>query len=281
MWRVFVVLLPVLAGSLNEVTNYGHYFEKSGRKYCIEGRHLQIGMEGGGFPPYTQFNKQTGEWSGLCIDLLNQLAMETGFTYNITDYAKQANESWDQVFLRAIQKFDLVGSYWSTKFERSAVADFLPLFVDSQYVLVVRKPQQVVREYRLDNFLSPFTYTAWGVLIATVFVTGIMTWIYDYGFDLICNYRPLQEQNEEQNGAQQAVKSILKKKVPFWRSQTQRFKIERQLESSISASVMGFISSAGGASARTASGRLVSASFTIMVVIVLAACKLRRQCKGY
>ena len=184
-------------------------------------------------PRYVHFHKQTGLWSGLCVDILNQLAVETGFTYNITDYAKQSNESWDQVFVRAIQKFDLVGSYWSTKHERSAVGDFLPYFVDTQYVLVVRKPQMITREYRLDNFLNPFTLDVWGVLIATIFVNGIMTWLYDYGFDLICDYRPV----EEQNAVQQAGERTPKKKAPFWRSKSTLYKIEHELESNIDAAL--------------------------------------------
>ena len=58
---------------------------------------------GGTLPPYVLQDPETKEWLGLSVDLVEQLAVEAGFTYDIKDYRKGANETWDTVFSRSLQ----------------------------------------------------------------------------------------------------------------------------------------------------------------------------------
>lgn len=197
----------------------------------------------------------------LLVDVLQQLSIEAGFTYEISDYAKQANETWDGVFSRSLNNFDLIGSWWFSKHSRSLLGDFLPPYVDSQYVLISRKPKQLKRTYRLDNFLTPFTPGTWGVLIATVILTGMVIFMFDRGIDLM-----FEKARHEPESPSYRRKS-LKKMKSFWRRKGEE--IEQGLEHGIAEAVDAL---AGGSVMTTqiqnGAAQLVSWSFTFFIVVV-------------
>ena len=129
--RALVVLSICAVCSRSSVAPHALPYAASGRKYCVEGMHLRVGMEAFESPPYVLRNP-SGEWVGLSVDILTQLSVEAGFTFEISDYAKRDTETWDGVFSRSLDNYDLIGSWWFQKHSRSALGDFLPPYVDSQ-----------------------------------------------------------------------------------------------------------------------------------------------------
>jgi hypothetical protein len=170
--------------------------ERSGRSYCTEGYHVTVAM----YEPTQPFLAYSDshadgsvEWKGMTIDLMNQLSIEAGFTYEIDFVGKPGNctgvsdgmidlmnrtnsscpQTFDELFKLTVHNYDIVGPWWTQKSERNMYADFSPAYLANDLRLFALNTVPVPESIDWFNFIRPFRNDSWVLIIFTVVVTGI------------------------------------------------------------------------------------------------------------
>jgi hypothetical protein len=128
--------------------------------------------------------------------------------------------------------------------------------------MVTRKPKQMKRVYHLDNFLNPFTPETWGVLFAVVILTGVVMFLFDQGFALFFQKREALRLPVKRKPSLYKMKS-------FWRRKGND--IERGIEHGIHEAVDALAGGSFSGELQNGSSRIISTSFTFLVVVVLSA----------
>lgn len=106
---------------------------KTGNEGCYEGEHFVVGMSVG-YPNFEEYDVATGEVVGLDIDILNYMAEDLGFTYEISDMRLQQIVAG----LQAGQLDLSISGMYETK-ERTEVIDMSGSYLTAKSALIIRK----------------------------------------------------------------------------------------------------------------------------------------------
>lgn len=141
----------------------------------LRGRHLIVGEMV--WEPFAFRDSSTPSgWAGFDLDLLDHVAADLGFTYEIFDMTANAlpEETWDEQLYRLSAQTDLVMSYWSATYA-SRVSQLLG-HMDYGTVLVVRPGEDEEPPFveRMFTFFNPFSGELWGAIIAIVLLSGLI-----------------------------------------------------------------------------------------------------------
>ena len=170
-------------------------------RYILNGRHLILGDEN--WAPYNTFDKVNSKWEGYNSDLIDQISLLLGFTFEIRDFRATApTDVWSvpaadgggryNAYLRgfaerraAQAELDLLLSYWTVNTYRRSVPNLLmlsphaqgstPLLVTNSVDknLVIARPELPFTS-AIRVALMPFTGVAWGVLAAIVALSTVV-----------------------------------------------------------------------------------------------------------
>ena len=116
-------------------------------------------------------------WSGLDIDLLEEISTELGFTYEIQERAaKNATEDWNDVLYQITPTCDVVGTYWTHTPKRRERVLFMTGHIDYSSSLIVRAKTtgDAPMSEKLTTFLMPFSPLAWVLLALMTVLTGFV-----------------------------------------------------------------------------------------------------------
>ncbi|KAF6208104.1 hypothetical protein GE061_016554 [Apolygus lucorum] len=185
-------------------------------------------------------------WEGYCIDLINRLAVDMNFEYELTtsyNYGKkQPNGSWDGLIGDlASGRVDIIVAALTMTSEREEVIDFVaPYFEQTGFSIVIRKP---LRKTSLFKFMTVLRVEVWFSILAALCLTAFMIWFLD-------KYSPYSARNN-------------KDKYPY---PTREF----TLRESFWFAVTSFTPQGGGEAPKSLSARTLVAAYWLFVVLMLA-----------
>ena len=134
------------------------------------------------WPPFAiPYDAAPKGWSGIDADLLERLADMLGFTYNITTFHKEGNETWSQALFRVADEADLVASYWIRSQARLERVAQVAGHVDLASVVVAR--QTIARPTMWDRATSifrPFSPGLWIGLITMTVSAGFVDYLLEH-----------------------------------------------------------------------------------------------------
>ena len=142
----------------------------------LRGKHLYI-MELAWRPYATPDDTAPGGWSGLNIDIMNEVAQLLGFNYTIVDIGyPNATQSWTQHAIASIDKGDMAMSFWVKNTERVDHFVMLEGQFDVSPGLVARREKLPPHAWwswvNLTKIFLPFTWPLWGGLVMLVSSTS-------------------------------------------------------------------------------------------------------------
>ncbi|XP_078575104.1 glutamate receptor ionotropic, kainate 2-like [Branchiostoma floridae x Branchiostoma japonicum] len=119
----------------------------------------------------TEGLKGVERYEGFLIDMLNLMAKRLNFTFNIDvrdnitiGSQSETDGSWDgMIGLLARREYDLALDAVSTRSFRLKAVDFTEPIEMAGYYLIMRRPSRAAPE--LLQFLNPFSYTVWVVML--------------------------------------------------------------------------------------------------------------------
>jgi hypothetical protein len=239
-------------------------FPATGRKYCTEGYHLKVGMYSKTDLAYGLFfyNNETQQYEGLAMDLLEQLSVEAGFTYEVEDVGPPGEcttavkgpcpATFNELFDYMLTQYDVIGPWWTQSAARAFKNDFLPPFVDNSLALLTLQNTEEKKDVlNLLNFMAPFTYDTWILLTVACLVTGLTMSI----FEECCVPGALT--------VRQFMKDL--------GSQEGFAEIEQHIEQHVKESLGALLGGNAEMTAVSTAGKCTSASFTFVILVVLAA----------
>ncbi|CAD5116620.1 DgyrCDS5493 [Dimorphilus gyrociliatus] len=136
--------------------------------------------------PYSFFQKKTviGNltiWEGLTFDILNQLAQDLNFTYDVIEPADGnwgidiGNGSWNGMMGQVIRgEVDFASASFSITAARQFVGDFAAPYFRDQSVIIMKLPEG---NDKLRLYLKPFRPEVWLSLVSAVLITGVFFWL--------------------------------------------------------------------------------------------------------
>lgn len=151
-------------------------------EHMLRGKHLRLGEVS--WPPYGILNSSAPQgYSGFDIDLINAVADELGFTYEVVNFIRRTNESWFDVMVRATAQTDMMLSWWTDTPERRSSLNLLLGHVDNSQVLVVQTRMASTFWEHLwhdgARFLQPFSYGLWTALVFLLFLSGVVDYLFE------------------------------------------------------------------------------------------------------
>ncbi|KAJ8317339.1 hypothetical protein KUTeg_005243 [Tegillarca granosa] len=206
------------------------------------------------YPPfvYKKYNATGGVvYEGYCLDLLEQIANITGFTYDLYPSpdnlagAMADDGSWSGVINELIQKrADIAVGPISVMAERENVVDFTVPYYDLVGLTILMKKPKF--DYWIFKFVDVLEPEVWGGIIAAYFLFSGLLWIFDRS-------SPFSYQNNRSawNG-QGAEPRIFTFKEGVWFC------------------MMSLTPQGGGEAPRALSGRLVAATWWLFGFIIIA-----------
>ena len=140
------------------------------------------------YPYFIVDNSKTGNdrYTGYDVELLELVAAQSGFTYTIVEVKRNATfDNWENVLYQAVQRYDIVMSYWSKSQARLKTYPYLWVshLTDSFEMVALQPaiPQRTLAS-TLFTFLHPFTYELWVVIILLLVVQGVTLYWTDRRF---------------------------------------------------------------------------------------------------
>lgn len=185
-------------------------------------------------------------WEGYCIDLIEQLAKEMDFDYDLIEPAsktmgmKLENGNWDGLVGDLVRgEIDLAVAALKMTAEREEYIDFVaPYFEQTGISIVIRKP---VRVTSLFKFMTVLKTEVWLSILGALVFSALMIWFLD-------KYSPYSAQN---------------KKYPY---ECRHF----SLKESFWFALTSFTPQGGGETPKSLSGRTLIAAYWLFVVLMLA-----------
>ena len=138
----------------------------------IKGQHLNIVFIK--YPPFVFM--QNGKHVGFVVELIKELSKRLEFTYTATYWE---TGKW-QAGVEAVQKgdFDLLASDAGITRKREAMVDFAQPYMETQSVLMIRRPSE---SWSMWRFLEPFSAGVWIALGCTIFISAFIFWALERG----------------------------------------------------------------------------------------------------
>ncbi|XP_078696651.1 glutamate receptor ionotropic, kainate 5-like [Branchiostoma floridae x Branchiostoma belcheri] len=122
------------------------------------------------------------QWSGFCVDLLNDLSSVVDFRYELYESPdniagnKLPDGNWTGVIGQLVnKKADLAVSALTITSLREKVVDFTKPFMEYGNVLVMRRPSQEDRH--ILAFTHPFHWQVWLCIVTCMFTVGILLFL--------------------------------------------------------------------------------------------------------
>ena len=118
---------------------------------------------------------------GLNAVILDELAKRAGFQWRHSFVAfppldKNSNYTWTDKLKWQVNHMDIAADNWLRTASRlGAGIAFSEGFYDSSIIIAQRR-EDPDEEFNTLSFLKPFTYGAWGLIVAAVFFSGLMYW---------------------------------------------------------------------------------------------------------
>jgi hypothetical protein len=215
--------------------------------------HLKIGF-------YAHLKNGVAEGEG--VDLLHQIAIEAGFSYELAILGTPGNCSatydwgpcpanYGVFFFDALKHLDVLGPWWSKRSHREAVHDFGHGWVDNSMTIFTLAE---IQNSEIDwlNWAHPFTGDAWMLLLLTCVLTGISMFLFEgcQGVD---------------------VKTLKDSKTDNHARAHELALAGSSAAKAVESAFEGMMTGGGGSATTTVAGTLVSFSFGFITVIVLAA----------
>ncbi|XP_032526298.2 ionotropic receptor 25a [Danaus plexippus] len=187
-------------------------------------------------------------YEGYCIELINKIAEELGFDYEIvtpkigTFGRRLPNGSWDGIIGDLMTgETDIAVAALTMTAEREEVVDFVaPYFEQTGILIVIRKP---IRKTSLFKFMTVLRTEVWLSIVAALLLTGFMIWLLE-------KYSPYSARNNP--GAYPYPTREFTLKESFWFALTS------------------FTPQGGGEAPKALSGRTLVAAYWLFVVLMLA-----------
>ncbi|XP_043478065.1 ionotropic receptor 25a isoform X2 [Leptopilina heterotoma] len=187
-------------------------------------------------------------WSGYCIDLIEKLAEEMDFEYDLVvpddrEFgAKTANGDWTGLVGDLSKgETDIAVAALTMTSEREEVIDFVaPYFEQSGILIVMRKPE---RETSLFKFMTVLRVEVWLSIVGALTLTAVMIWFLD-------KYSPYSARNNKKLYPYPCRQFTLKES--FWFALTS------------------FTPQGGGEAPKALSSRTLVAAYWLFVVLMLA-----------
>ncbi|XP_047542014.1 glutamate receptor ionotropic, kainate 2 [Vanessa atalanta] len=197
-----------------------------------------------------QMFSEDGEplYEGYCIDLIDKIAEEMGFDYEIitpksgTFGRRLPNGSWDGIVGDLMTgETDIAVAALTMTAEREEVVDFVaPYFEQTGILIVIRKP---IRKTSLFKFMTVLRTEVWLSIVAALLLTGFMIWLLE-------KYSPYSARNNPDAYPYPCREFTLKES--FWFALTS------------------FTPQGGGEAPKALSGRTLVAAYWLFVVLMLA-----------
>jgi hypothetical protein len=146
---------------------------------------------------------------GMSVTVLEQIAIETGFTYDLVlvgspglcstvfyeIFGDECPEFFGPFFYKLVEHFDVVGPWWIKTVERQMTVDFSDSYVDTSIALftISKTEDDAVdtttamgifnRGSNIDwlSWAAPFTGKAWALIIMMCLVTGVSQYFFENG----------------------------------------------------------------------------------------------------
>ncbi|VVC37864.1 Ionotropic glutamate receptor, L-glutamate and glycine-binding domain,Ionotropic glutamate [Cinara cedri] len=185
-------------------------------------------------------------WKGYCIDLIEKLAEEMNFKYELIAKNKfgefdSTTNKWNGLIGGLVEgELDIVVASLTMTSDREEVIDFIaPYFDQSGISIVIRKPSRKTSLFKFMTVLKP---EVWLSIVAALTVTAFMIWILD-------KYSPYSAQNNKLKYEQFRNFTLVES---FWFALTS------------------FTPQGGGETPKAISGRVLVAAYWVFVVLMLA-----------
>lgn len=185
-------------------------------------------------------------WEGYCIDLIERLAQEMNFDYDLIEPERKTmgmrleNGKWNGLIGDLVSgEIDIAVAALKMTAEREEVIDFVaPYFEQTGITIVIRKP---VRVTSLFKFMTVLKTEVWLSILGALVLSALMIWFLD-------KYSPYSAQN---------------KKYPY---ECRLF----TLKESFWFALTSFTPQGGGESPKSLSGRTLIAAYWLFVVLMVA-----------
>ena len=132
------------------------------------------------YPYFIVDNTKEGNarYTGYDVNLLDNVAKQLQFTYTLVEIKMNKTiDNWENVLYQAVQRYDLVMSYWTKSLTRMNLYPYVWIeHLSDAFEMVALHPQ--VPEKRLVdtlfNWAYPFSAELWALLVALLVVQGLI-----------------------------------------------------------------------------------------------------------
>jgi len=148
---------------------------------ALQGKHLYV-MELA-WAPFASVDAAAPKgWVGYNIELMDEIAMMLGFTYEIVDIGYPGEgQTWTQHAVANIDNGDVMMSFWFKNSDRLRVVAFAEGHIDVSPGLIARRDlsgrPDIWGWESLSSFMLPFTWVLWGCLVSLVVLSGVADWV--------------------------------------------------------------------------------------------------------
>nr|AKO90025.1 ionotropic receptor 25a.2 [Microplitis mediator] len=135
-------------------------------------------------PPFIDFNNETNDWEGICIDMLKEMQKFMRFEYKIyespDDKFGTMDESgnWDGMIKELmLDNADIALGTISVTAAREYVIDFtIPFYEPVGYSAITKR---LLDRTRLFSFVGSLSVKVWSSAIVGFFTSSILIWVFD------------------------------------------------------------------------------------------------------
>ncbi|KAF7998303.1 hypothetical protein HCN44_009701 [Aphidius gifuensis] len=202
-------------------------------------------------PPFIMYNKEKDEWSGYCIDLIEEIRKILGFEYEIrlvddNNFGSMNDDGeWNGMIKELVdKKADIALGALSVMAERENVVDFTVPYYDLVGLSILMKKPKA--ETSLFKFLTVLENDVWLCILGSYFFTSILMWLFD-------KMSPYSYQNNKDKYKDDDEKREFTLKESLWFCMTS------------------LTPQGGGEAPKNLSGRLVAATWWLFGFIIIAS----------
>ncbi|XP_012287489.1 ionotropic receptor 25a [Orussus abietinus] len=202
-------------------------------------------------PPFISYDPEKEEWSGYCIDLLEEIRAILKFEYEIREVEDKSfgimdeEGNWDGMIRELKEKrADIALSSLGVMAERENVVDFTVPYYDLVGIsILMLRPKAPTS---LFKFLTVLENSVWLCILAAYFFTSFLMWVFD-------RWSPYSYQNNREKYKDDEEKREFNLKECLWFCMTS------------------LTPQGGGEAPKNLSGRLVAATWWLFGFIIIAS----------
>nr|AQN78505.1 ionotropic receptor 25a.1 [Meteorus pulchricornis] len=201
--------------------------------------------------PFMMKDPETGEWSGYCIDLINEIRAILNFEYEIHEApdgqfgAMAPDGTWNGMIKELQSKRADIGlGSLSVMAERENVVDFTVPYYDLVGITILMQKPKIPTS--LFKFLTVLENEVWLCILGSYFFTSLLMWLFD-------RWSPYSYQNNKEKYIDSEEKRIFDLKECLWFC------------------ITSITPQGGGEAPKNLSGRLVAATWWLFGFIIIAS----------